>query len=184
MRTLASFIVTTLDGFYEGSNGEFDWPVVDEEFNAFSVDQLDRADALVFGRVTYEGMARYWTSEDAAIDNAAVAHRMNTMPKFVVSATLQSVSWNRTTLVIGSLVEGMSDLKAQPGHELLVLGSPGLTASLGQAGMLDELRIMVNPVVLGQGKSLFRSMSDRMRFQLLSVRQFASGNVLLTYQPS
>jgi dihydrofolate reductase len=184
MRTLASFIMTTLDGFYEGPNGEFDWPVVDDEFNTFSIDQLDQAGALVFGRVTYEGMALYWTSDGAANDSPEVAHRMNMMPKFVVSTSLDTASWKGTTLIAGNLVDAMSDLKAQPGGELLVLGSPGLTASLGQAGVLDELRIMVAPVALGHGRSLFRSMSGRMRLHLLGVRQFASGNVLLTYRPS
>jgi dihydrofolate reductase len=184
MRTLASFVMTTVDGFYEGPDGEFDWPVVDDEFNTFAVDQLDRADALVFGRVTYEGMVQYWTTDDAATDSPAVAQRMNTMPKFVVSTTLHHADWDGTTLITGSLDQAMSDLKAQPGRDLLVLGSPGLTASLGLAGVLDELRVMVTPVALGQGKSLLRSLTNRLSFQLLDVRQFASGNVLLTYRPS
>lgn len=182
MRTLVSFIMTTLDGFYEGPNQEFDfWLASDGEFDAFSVEQLDSADTLVFGRMTYEGMAGYWPSPEASRDNPAVASRMNAMPKVVVSSTLARTSWNGSTLLRD--LEGMRILKSNPGGELLVLGSPCLTANLAHLGLLDELRIMVNPVALGDGKSLFLSMQSRLRFQLLNARTFASGNVLLTYRP-
>jgi dihydrofolate reductase len=181
VRRLVSFIGISLDGFYEGPNQEFDFFVVDDEFDAFSVEQLDAADGLVFGRVTYSGMAQYWPSPEARRDNPAVATRMNSMPKVVVSSTLDSVSWNGSTLLRGSLEEGMRTLKSEPGRELLVLGSPRLTGSLAHLGLLDELRIMVNPVALGRGKSLFDSTPDRLNLQLLSTRRFRSGTVLLTY---
>jgi dihydrofolate reductase len=184
MRTLASYVGISLDGFYEGPDQEFDFFVVDDEFSDFSVEQLDAADSLVFGRVTYTGMAEYWPSAEAVRDNSAVATRMNAMPKVVVSSTLRSVSWNGSTLLQGDVEAGMRALKSEPGRELLVLGSPQLTASLAHLGLLDELRIMVNPVALGRGKSLFMSMRDRLRLRILNVRQFSSGNVLLTYSAS
>jgi len=183
LRTLASFIVTTLDGFYEGLNQEFDWPNVDDEFNAFAVAQLDAADTLVFGRVTYEFMSAYWPSPDAQKDDPAVASRMNGMPKVVISTTLDTPTWSGSRVVKGDLAEGMGALKAEPGRDLLVLGSPSLTTSLAQVGLLDELRIMVNPVILGQGKSLFNRADRRVGLNLLAVRRFTSGNVLLTYAP-
>ena len=89
MRTLASFILTSLDGFYEGPNGEFDWPVVDEEFNDFAVRQLDEADTLGFGRATYEHMAAYWPTDQAQANDPAITSRMNTKPKLVFSTTLE-----------------------------------------------------------------------------------------------
>jgi len=184
MRTLASFIGISLDGFYEGRDGEFDFFVVDDEFTAFSVEQLDAADSLVLGRVTYAGMAGYWPSVQARHDYPAVATKMNAKPKIVVSSTLRSVSWNGSKLLQGDVEAGMWALKTEPVGELLVLGSPLLTASLARFGLLDELRIMVNPVVIGHGKSLFNSMFDRLNLNLLDVRQFHSGNVLLTYRPS
>lgn len=181
MRKLVSFISTTLDGFYEGPNQEFDFWLSGDEFDAFSAEQLDSADTLVFGRVTYEGMATYWPSPEARQDNPAVAARMNAMPKFVVSSTLARTDWDGSTLLRD--LEGMKTLKAASGGDLLVMGSPSLTANLAHLGLLDELRILVNPVALGRGKSLFVSMHDRLRFQLLDTRAFASGNVLLTYRP-
>lgn len=183
MRTLASYISTSLDGFYEGPNQEFDFFVNDKDFTDFSVEQLDHAEGLVFGRVTYTGMAGYWPSAEAVRDNPEVAPRMNALPKVVVSSTLESATWSRSTILRDDVATGIRALKSEPGRELLVLGSPSLTGSLAQLGLLDELRIMVNPVTIGDGKSLFRSMEHRLHLQLLHVRPFDSGNVLLTYRP-
>jgi dihydrofolate reductase len=183
VRKLYSFTMVTLDGFYEGPDQEFDWPNVDEEFNQFAVGQLHDTDILLFGRVTYEGMASYWPTQAAREDDPVVAELMNTMPKIVVSTTLESADWHNTTLVGGNVAEELSKLKQQPGKDLAILGSPNLTVSLIGMGLVDELRVVVNPVVLGEGKSLFRSTEDRLRLRLLQTRTFSSGNVLLTYHP-
>lgn len=184
MRTLAAFIGISLDGFYEGVDQEFDFFVVDDEFNAFAAEQLDAADTLVLGRVTYEGFANYWPTPEAIRDFPTTATRMNSMPKIVVSSTLDSTTWSRSTVLTGDIAEAMTTHKSQPGRDLLMLGSPKLTAHVAHLGLLDELRVMVNPVALGAGKSLFTSMSDRLHFRLLDARTFESGNVLLTYRPS
>jgi dihydrofolate reductase len=183
VRKLYSFMMGTLDGFYEGPNQEFDWPNVDEEFNRFAAGQLYDTDILLFGRVTYEGMASYWPTQAAREDDPVVAELMNTMPKIVVSTTLESADWHNTTLVGGNVAEELSKLKQQPGKDLAIMGSPNLTVSLIGMGLVDELRVVVNPVVLGEGKSLFRSTEDRLRLRLLQTRTFSSGNVLLTYHP-
>jgi dihydrofolate reductase len=182
MRTLASFILTSLDGFYEGLNGEFDWPIVDEEFNDFAIRQLDEADTLGFGRATYEHMAAYWPTDQAQVNDPAITSRMNTKPKLVFSRTLERARWSNTTVVTGEAVEQMEAVKAAAGGELLVLGSAHLTAHFAAAGVLDELRIMVCPIVLGQGHSPFEELKDRLALRLAHVRQFDSGNVLLTYR--
>ena len=184
MRTLASFIITPLDGFYEGPNGEFDWPIVDEEFNDFAVRQLDEADTLGFGRATYEHMAAYWPTEQAKANDSAITSRMNDKEKLVFSTTLTEASWSGTTVVGGEAAEHVPTVKAAAGKELLVIGSAHLTASLAQAGVVDELRIMVCPIVLGQGRSLFEGLKKRVPLTLLDVRRFDSGNLLLTYRPS
>ncbi len=184
MRTLASFILTTLDGFYQGPNGEFDWPVVDEEFDEFAIGQLDRADTLGFGRATYEHMAAYWPTDRAQANDAAITSRMNTKPKLVFSTALEHAGWSNTTVATGEAVEQMEKVKSAPGGKLLVLGSAHLTAHLAVAGLLDELRIMVCPIALGQGRSLFEDLKGRLALRLVQVRQFDSGNVLLTYRPS
>jgi dihydrofolate reductase len=184
MGTLASFIITSLDGFYEGPNCEFDWPIVDEEFNDFAIRQLDEAQSLGFGRATYEHMAAYWPTDQAKANDPAITSRMNTKPKLVFSTTLEHASWCNTTVVGGEAVEQIETVKTATGGDLLVLGSAHLTAHLAAAGVLDELRIMVCPIAIGQGHSLFEDLRDRVALRLTHVREFNSGNVLLTYQPS
>jgi dihydrofolate reductase len=184
MRTLASFIVTSLDGFYEGPNGEFDWLVPDEEFNDFAVRQLDESDTLGFGRATYEHMAAYWPTDQAQANDPAITSRMNTKPKLVFSTALEQAGWSNTTVISGEAVEQIRTVKTAPGGELLVLGSAHLTAHFAAAGVLDELRIMVCPIAIGQGRSLFEDLKDRLALRLAHLRQFNSGNVLLTYQRS
>src|ERR671930_29367 len=99
MRKIYSFHVITVDGYYEGPNGEFDWPVVDDEFNEFAIEQLDETGALLFGRVTYEGMASYWPTPAAREDDPRIAGRMNDHPKIVVSRTLEKAEWAPTQLI-------------------------------------------------------------------------------------
>jgi dihydrofolate reductase len=184
MGILASFIVTSLDGFYEGPNGEFDWLIPDEEFNDFAVRQLDGADTLGFGRTTYQYMAEYWPTEQAQVNDPAITSRMNTKPKLVFSSSLQEATWSATTIVRNEADEEVQAIRATTGGELLVIGSAHLTARLVEAGALDELRIMVSPVVIGRGRSLFEDLKERVALTLLRVRPFDSGNVLLTYRPS
>jgi dihydrofolate reductase len=184
MRTVASFIFTSLDGFYEGPKGEIDFLPIDAEFDEQAVRQLDGADTLGFGRATYEHMAAYWPTEQARVNDPAITARMNEKEKLVFSSTLTSVSWSGTTLVSGEATDHIRNLRAGAGGELLLLGSAHLTASLARAGLLDELRIMLCPVALGQGRSLFEDLQERVPLTLVRVREFQSGNVLLTYHPS
>jgi dihydrofolate reductase len=182
MGSLASFILISLDGFYEGPHGEFDWPVVDEEFDDFAIGQLDEAETLGFGRSTYEHMAAHWPTERAEANDPAITSRMNTKPKVVFSTTLEQAHWSNTTIIAGEAVDQIETVKAAPGGELLVLGSAHLTAHFAAAGALDELRIMVCPIAIGQGRSLFQDLDGRLALRLARVRPFDSGNVLLTYR--
>jgi dihydrofolate reductase len=184
VRKLYSFMVVTLDGFYEGPNGEFDWPNVDEEFNEFGIEQLHDTDLLLFGRKTYEGMASYWPTPAARQDDPGVAELMNTLPKVVASTTLTSADWSNSSVLGGNLAEEVTKLKQQPGKGIAIFGSPSLTVSLLELGLVDELRVLVNPIVLGDGHSLFRTTRDRLRLELRQTRVFSSGNVLLTYRPA
>jgi dihydrofolate reductase len=184
VRTLASFIMTSLDGFYEGPNGELDWSIVDEEFRDFALRQLDEADTLGFGRATYDHMAAYWPTDQAEANDPAIASRMNSKPKLVFSTALEQADWSNTTIMEGEAVERIEAVRTAPGGELLVIGSAHLTACFVAAGVLDELRIMVAPVVIGQGRSLFEDLKVRVGLSLAYVRQFDSGSLLLTYHPS
>jgi dihydrofolate reductase len=183
MRKLISFMVMTADGYTEGPEGEFDWPNVDQGFNEFAVRQLHDLGALLFGRATYEGMASYWPTPQAREDDPVVTSLMNGFPKYVFSHTLSSADWENTTLVPGDAGPAVAKLKEEDGLDLAVLGSATLTAGLLEQGLVDELRIMVNPILLGGGVSLFSAVTRRFPLTLLRTVVFPSGNVLLVYQP-
>ena len=183
MRKLFLFMMVSLDGFFEGPDHEIDWHNVDEEFNEFAINQLNEIGTLLFGRVTYEGMASYWPTPFALEDDPDVAGMMNAMPKIVFSRTLERADWNNTRLVKEHIAAEVTQLKQQQGGDIAVFGSANLAESLLEMGLIDELRIMVNPVILGNGKPLFTGIHERQKLKLLQTRTFGSGNVLLTYQP-
>ena len=182
MRKMFSFMMTSADGYHADLGQALDWHNVDQEFSQFALAQLREAGTLVFGRVTYEGMAAFWPAPAGEESDPEVAKAMNTTPKIVISRTLAQAGWAGTQVISHHAEEELARLKQQPGKDIVVAGSSTLTAGLLQAGLLDELRIMVNPVILGQGRSLFAG-AGRTSLQLLKTRQFTSGNVLLHYQP-
>jgi dihydrofolate reductase len=157
---------------------------VDEEFDDFAIRQLDEAETLGFGRATYEHMAAHWPTQQAQANDPAITSRMNTKPKLVFSTTLQHADWSNTSIIAGEAVEQIQTVKAAPSGELLLLASAHLTAHFAAAGVLDELRIMICPIAIGQGRSLFEDLKGRLPLKLTHVRQFDSGNALLTYRPS
>lgn len=184
MRKVILFMMVTLDGFFEGANGDISWHNVDEEFNDFAINQLDTTDTLLFGRVTYEGMASYWPTPAATTDDPIVAAKMNSLSKVVVSTTLEKAEWQNTRLVKANLADEITKMKQQSGKDIFIFGSSGLTVSLAKLGLVDEYRIMVNPVVLGNGKPLLSGITDTLPLKLLKTKVFHSGNVLLSYQPA
>lgn len=183
MRKLFTFNMVSLDGFFEGPNRDISWHNVDDEFNQFAIEQTGSVDTILFGRVTYELMASYWPTTAALADDPIVADLMNRLPKIVFSRTLQKAEWNNTRLVKNNIAEEIIALKGQPGNNLAVFGSANLISSLHQMNLIDEHRIMVNPVVLGSGTPLFQRIKASTRLKLLKTRTFRSGNVLLYYQP-
>ncbi|HEX2382971.1 MAG TPA: dihydrofolate reductase family protein [Acidimicrobiales bacterium] len=184
MRNVISFMVTTLDGYVEGPNGEFDWPNVDDEFNDFAIKQLADIDTLLFGRVGYEGMASYWPTDQAQRDDPDVAGLMNGVAKVVYSKTLDKADWSNTTLVQDDAATDVEQRKQQSGKTMGIFGSPNLAVSLMRAGLVDELRVMVMPILLGAGRSLYDALDgERVAVQHVDTRTFASGNVIITYRP-
>ena len=179
MKKLYFFMMTTANGFYERGPWEIDWHNTDEEFNDFAIGQLDLADTLVFGRKTYEGMAGYWPSPEAITSDPIVAGKMNALPKVVVSKTLARADWTNTRVVREP--EAIAALKREPGKDALLLGSSDLAVSLGAFGLIDEYRIMVNPIALGTGKPVLQGLTADLKLELLRTRTFKNGNVLLTY---
>ncbi len=183
MRRILLFMMVTVDGYYAGPNGEIDWHNVDEEFNEFAIAQLNEVGMLLFGRSTYELMASYWPTPGALNDDPVVAGKMNSMPKIVFSTTLADPQWQNTRLVRDNVAAEVTRLKQEPGKDLIIFGSSVLASNFMNLGLLDEARIMVNPVVLGRGKPLFGGINDRLKLRLMKTRAFHSGNVLLHYEP-
>jgi dihydrofolate reductase len=183
MRKLFAFNLVTLDGYFEGPNREIDWHNVDAEFNDYAIDMLNSVDTLIFGRVTYQLMASYWPTPDAIKNDPIVAEKMNTLPKIVFSRTLEKAEWHNTRLVKADIEEEIKKIKKQSGKDMALLGSGSILSQFAQQGLMDEYRIMINPVVLGNGKPLFRGIKDRLNLKLTKARTFGNGNVLLYYQP-
>lgn len=183
MRKVIIYMLTSLDGYFEGPDREIDWHNVDAGFNEYAIDMLDHADLLLFGRVTYQLMADYWPTEQAKKDDPFVAGRMNRLSKIVFSRTLEKAGWENTRLVKDSVTEEILKLKNQPGKDMVILGSSNLALSLIPHDLIDEYRIMVNPVVLGNGNSLFKGLKGRLNLKLIKAKTFQSGNILLYYRP-
>ncbi|MFZ4620576.1 MAG: dihydrofolate reductase family protein [Bacteroidota bacterium] len=182
MRKLYLFNMITLDGFFEGKEPwDLGWHNVDAEFNTFAVEQLESTGLLLFGRKTYEGMAQYWSSDQANNDDPVVTKLMNLMPKIVASRTMTEASWNNTILLKENIADEISKLKSLPGKDIGLFGSADLASSL--SSVIDEYRIIIAPVVLGSGTPLFKTAAGMVRLQTKNVRTFNNGNILIYYTP-
>ena len=186
MQKLTVFNHVSLDGYFVDAGGGMSWAhagMLDPEWNAFVAENATGDGTLVFGRVTYDLMVSYWPTPMAKQNDAHIANRMNNLPKIVFSRMMDKASWNNTKVVKGDLAAEVRKLKQEPGMDIAVFGSSTLTAGLLRTGLVDELRILVNPVILGHGRPLFAG-ADRTGLRLLQTRQFASGSILLHYQPA
>jgi dihydrofolate reductase len=184
MRKVFAFDLVTLDGYFEGPNRDISWHNVDAEFNDYAIELLNSVDLLLFGRVTYELMARYWPTPEVMKNDPIVAERMNNLWKVVFSRTLEKVEWHNTRLVKENIEEELQKMKKQSGKDMALLGSGNIVSGLAQRGLIDEYRIMVNPVVLGDGRPLFKGIRERLKLKLTKTETFRNGNVLLYYQPT
>jgi dihydrofolate reductase len=181
-RQVILFNMVTLDSRFEGPNGEIDWHNVDAEFNHFAVEQLQTVDTLLFGRKTYQLMESFWPTKQAKEQSPVIAALMNNTEKIVCSKTLANVAWSNSRLV-NNIKEELLNLKNKSGKDIMIFGSANLSKTLIKLGLIDELRLMVNPVVLGKGKPFFRGVKGQLNLHLLKVRMFNSGNILLYYKP-
>lgn len=182
MRKLFAFNMVSLDGFFEGPNRDINWHHVDDEFNQFAIEQTSAVGTLIFGRVTYELMASYWPTPEAVMNDPIIADLMNRTPKIVFSRTLQKADWNNSRVVNDHIAEEILALKRQTGKDIALFGSANLLTTLMQMNLVDEHRIIVNPVLLGSGTPLFQGINNSQELKLIKTRTFDSGNVLLCYQ--
>lgn len=180
MRKLISGLFISLDGVVE-SPDQWQFDVFDADFGQAMVEHLAAEDTVLMGRVTYQEWAPYWpTSKDEPY-----ASHINSVPKFVVSDSLSRADWNNSRLVRGAeLAQVVAQLKARPGGNIGVTGSPTLVRSLLRQNMLDELTLMIHPVVAGRGKKLFEEGAQLQRMKLAQCKTTASGVVFATYHPA
>jgi dihydrofolate reductase len=185
MRKLIAFNNVTLDGYFAGKNGDISWAKghMDAEFNAFVAENAKSGGLLLLGRITYELMTSYWPTPLAMKNDPIVAERMNNLPKVVFSRTLDKASWNNTKLVKGDMVAEIRKMKKEPGEGMAILGSGSIVSQLTQEGLIDEYQIVVNPVALGEGRTIFDGIKDTLPLKLAKTRVFGNGNVLLCYEP-
>lgn len=183
MRKLIIWNLMTLDGYFEGKSPwdlGFHERVWGDELRAYSLEIGRQADLLVFGRKTYEGMAAYWID---ATEELEIKAYMNAIAKIVVSRSLDRADWNNTRIV-RDVVGEITTLKAQPGKDIFVFGSAELTDSLLKAGLVDEIRLCIVPVVLGGGNPHFKPAETPRVFTLLETRPLKTGGVILRYAPA
>jgi len=182
MRKLIVSNLVTVDGYFAGTNGEIDWHNVDNDFNQYAAALLDEVDTLIFGRVTYQLMASYWPKKDAITNDPIIAPRMNRLQKIVFSKTLHKVDWKNSRLAKNDPVQEIINLKQQPGKDMVIFGSGSIVSALTPMGLIDDFRLIVNPLILGEGKSMFSNIADRTYLELMRIQSFKNGNVLLQYK--
>jgi len=179
MRKLIMWNIITLDGYFEGDHN-WDLPFLEvvwgPELESLSLEQLNSADYLVFGRVTYEGMAAHWSTAEGEI-----AGLMNSIPKLVFSKTLKTADWNNTTLINEDASAAIKRLKEEGDGDMYIFGSAILSETFINDDLFDEYRIRIAPVILGSGRPLFRQGISGQRLSLISSQQLSTGGVVVKY---
>jgi dihydrofolate reductase len=183
--TLAVFNHVSQDGFFTDAHSDMSWAYKDKpdkEWDEFVQGNASGDGILVFGRKTYEMMASFWPTPMAAQMDAALLKRMNNGKKIVFSKTLKEVSWENTTLIKDDLPSAIKKLKQEGNKPLVVLGSGTIVSQLAGKGLIDEYQLVVNPIILGKGRTLFEGIDRKMNLKLIKTRTFNNGNVMLCYQ--
>jgi len=185
MRKLIVFNSVSVDGYFVDMNGDMSWAHNnDAEFNAFVQGNASAGGELLFGRITYELMAGYWPTPLAIKNDPVVAEGMNNLPKVVFSRTMDKASWNNTKLVKGNMAAEIRKMKKEPGKDMVIMGSGSIISQLAQEGLIDEYQIVLIPVALGKGRTMFEGIKGKLKLKLTKTRAFGNGNVFLCYEPT
>jgi dihydrofolate reductase len=185
MRRLGVFNHVTLDGYFASADGDYSWArggSDDAEFNAFVAENASGGGHLVLGRITYELMASFWPTPQAIQMMPVVAEGMNRMPKTVFSKTLNQASWSNSKLVKSDIASEIRKMKNEPGADMVILGSGSIVSQLAQERLIDEYQVVVNPVVLGNGRTMFEGVKEKLNLKLTKTRTFKNGKVFLSYE--
>ena len=180
MRKVNAVELVSLDSVME-SPEKWAFAYSNDEIDEVNAAGMAASDALLLGRLTYEHLAAYWPHQPGG---TPTVDYINSVPKYVVSATLEEAEWNNSIIIREDVAEKIAELKRQSGKDITILGSGALVGSLLRDGLLDELRLMVHPVILGGGKNLFEDGFDRRPLELIDSKMFGTGVVYLTYRPT
>ncbi|WP_327580602.1 dihydrofolate reductase family protein [Nonomuraea sp. NBC_00507] len=186
MGKLIYWVHTSVDGYIEGPNGEFDWPEMGPELSAYGDEIQAGVGTFLYGRVVWDMMSSFWPDAESMSDHPhdlKFAPIWRRTPKVVFSSTLKEAGWN-TRIVSGNLSEEVAELKRQANQDLLLNGGSQLASALTELRLIDEYHIMVHPVVLGGGKPVFPPLKDRVDLRLVDSRTFDARTVLLRYERS
>jgi dihydrofolate reductase len=179
-------INTSLDGYIEDPTGEIDWHFVDDEFEEFVNATLRSIEAMVFGRVAYEKLAEYWptaaSNPDASERHIEAARLMNELPKYVVTNSLERTEWQNSYIISGDVGHEIKGLKEGASRDIALFAGAGVASSLARLGLIDEYRIILNPILLGAGTPLFIGGHDKTNLRLRETRRFSSGALVITYE--
>jgi dihydrofolate reductase len=177
----------SLDGFFCDAKGDMSFahkPPGDKEWEDFVAGNAKGGGMLLFGRVTYDMMASYWPTPMAAANDPVVAESMNALEKVVFSRSMKKADWQNTRVLKGNIAEEVQALKKGRGKDMVIFGSGSIVSQLAQEGVVDDFQLVVNPVVLGKGRSMFDGVKGRVTLRLTGTRVFKNGNVLLSYRPA
>jgi len=182
MKKIIVFNMVTVDGYFAGVSEDLSWHNTDDEFQEFAKQQIKDVGTILFGRVTYDMMESFWTSEHAIKTDPIVSSAMNNTPKIVFSRTMGKADWNNAKLMKEINVDEIRKWKEVAGKDLFIFGSGKLVQEFENLGLIDEYRLIINPVILGSGRLLFKDIKNKANLKLLKTKEFKNGNVLLYYE--
>jgi dihydrofolate reductase len=182
MRKLTVFNFITLNGFYKGLNNDISWHQHgNEDEGEFAEQNLKSENTLLFGRVTYDLMIKYWPTAQAMKDAPEMAKGMNKAEKIVFSKSMKKADWNNTKIVSGNIIEEIKKLKNQTGNALTILGSGSIVSQFAEENLIDEYMLLIDPIAIGEGIPIFHKMKRKLDLKLKNTKKFKSGAVLHVY---
>lgn len=184
MRKINSFTFTTLNGFYKGPDEDISWHMQDRgaDEDKYSMNLMKSDNILLFGRRTYEMMVKWWASDEAKRSMPEFTEIMNTADKVVFSSTMKHADWENTKVISGDLIVEAKKMKQEAQKDMTILGSGSIIAQLAEYNLIDEYKILIDPLVIGKGTPLFNDIKEQVDLELISGRTFKSGSVLLKYR--
>ena len=185
-RKLIVFEMVSVDGYFTGDKGDLSWAhrTHDAEWNEFTAQNAKGGGVFLLGRVTYEMMASHWPSPEAAKENPVVAESMNQNEKVVFSRSLDRPTWQNTRVVKGNIAAEVRRMKEEAGPPLVVMGSGTIVSQLAAEGLVDEYQLVIFPIALGKGRTLFEGAGRHVALKRTNERSFHNGNLLLCYRPA